>query len=325
MTGKLSETRSINYKFSKMPELPEVTTTVSGLNKVLKNLSIDDVWSDWEKLVKFPSFKKFKKDITGKKFIEARRRGKNILIELSGDKTLLVHMKMTGHIMYGKWRKAERLNLLKAEVEPLKHIWTWIPEDGGHLNDPYNRFIHLLFQLSNGHQLVLCDARKFAKVALFDTDKLEDIAYIKELGPEPLKKNMTGATLMIRLMKKPTWPIKQALLNQGLIAGIGNIYSDEILWATGVHPLQKVSTISSAKMKRMFKTMREILQKSIKLGGDSMSDYRNIHGERGGFQKIHNVYRKTGEKCPKKDGGVIRRIKVAGRSSHFCDTHQKLN
>ena len=112
-------------------------------------------------------------------------------------------------------------------------------------------------------------------------------------------------------------------MNQELIAGIGNIYSDEILWETGVHPLEKVRTISDTKMEAMLKSMKKILKKSIKLGGDSMSDYRNIHGERGGFQKIHNVYRKTGEPCLKKDGGTIRRIKVAGRSSHFCDKHQR--
>ena len=134
-----------------MPELPEVTTTVSGINKVAQNLTIKDVWSDWPKLIKSHKLSAFKREIVGEKILRAERRAKNVLIKLSGEKTLLIHMKMTGHIMYGKWKQAQRFNLLKAEVEPLKPGWKWIPEDchDEHpLNDPYNRFLHLiLFQL----------------------------------------------------------------------------------------------------------------------------------------------------------------------------------
>ncbi|MEK7066559.1 MAG: bifunctional DNA-formamidopyrimidine glycosylase/DNA-(apurinic or apyrimidinic site) lyase [Patescibacteria group bacterium] len=309
-----------------MPELPEVTTTVSGINKVAQNLTIKDVWSDWPKLIKSHKLSAFKREIVGEKILRAERRAKNVLIKLSGEKTLLIHMKMTGHIMYGKWKQAQRFNLLKAEVEPLKPGWKWIPEDchDEHpLNDPYNRFLHLILFLSNGRELALSDTRKFAKVELLNAKSLLENISLNSLGPEPLDKKLTPKVFKIQLNKKPNWPIKQALMNQELIAGIGNIYSDEILWGTGIHPLQKVGTISDAKMEAMLKSTKKILKKSIKLGGDSMSDYRNIHGERGGFQNIHNVYRKTGEPCLKKDGGTIRRIKVAGRSSHFCDKHQR--
>ena len=301
-----------------MPELPEVTTTVSGINKVAQNLIIKDVWSDWPKIIKSHKFLAFKKELVGEKILRAKRRAKNVLIKLSGDKTLLIHMKMTGHVMYGKWRKSKKGD---------KEGWKWLPEDcrDEHpLNDPYNRFLHLILFLSNGHQLALSDTRKFAKVELLSAKSLLENTSLSSLGPEPLDKKLTPKVFKTQLNKKPNWPIKQALMNQELIAGIGNIYSDEILWETGIHPLQKVGTISDTKMEAMLKNTKEILQKSIKLGGDSMSDYRNIHGERGGFQEIHNVYRKTGEPCLKKDGGTIRRIKVAGRSSHFCDAHQIL-
>ncbi|MBI3632328.1 MAG: bifunctional DNA-formamidopyrimidine glycosylase/DNA-(apurinic or apyrimidinic site) lyase [Candidatus Vogelbacteria bacterium] len=302
-----------------MPELPEVTTTVNGINEVAKNLTITDVWSDWPKLIKSHKFPDFKREISSKKIIKAERRAKNILVHLSGDKTLLIHMKMTGHVMYGKWRKAK-----KGE----RDSWKWLPESDDHkhpLNDPYNRFLHLILFLSNGHQLALSDTRKFAKIELLNTKVLATNPSLKILGPEPLDEKLTLKIFDSQLNKKPSWPIKQALMNQELIAGIGNIYSDEILWEAAVHPLQKVSTIPEPKLKKMYKTMKEILQKSIRLGGDSMSDYRNIHGERGGFQNVHKVYRRTGERCAKKNcGGIIRRIKVAGRSAHFCDTHQKL-
>ncbi|MBI3633313.1 MAG: bifunctional DNA-formamidopyrimidine glycosylase/DNA-(apurinic or apyrimidinic site) lyase [Candidatus Vogelbacteria bacterium] len=302
-----------------MPELPEVTTTVNGINAIAKNLTITDVWSDWPKLIKSHKFPNFKRELSGKKIIKAERRAKNILVHLSRDKTLLIHMKMTGHVMYGKWRKAKNGD---------KEGWKWVPEDTDHkhpLNDPYNRFLHLILFLSNGHQLALSDTRKFAKVELLDTKALATNPSLKTLGPEPLDEKLTFKIFDSQLNKKPSWPIKQALMNQELIAGIGNIYSDEILWEVGVHPLQKVSTIPEIKLKKMYEVMKEILQKSIMLGGDSMSDYRNIHGERGGFQNIHKVYRKTGEQCAKKNcGGTIGRIKVAARSAHFCDKHQKL-
>ncbi|MDO8493285.1 MAG: bifunctional DNA-formamidopyrimidine glycosylase/DNA-(apurinic or apyrimidinic site) lyase [bacterium] len=302
-----------------MPELPEVTTTVSGINKVAKGLIIEDVWSDWPKLVRSGKFSDFKKDIKGRKILNAERRAKNILINLSEGKTLLIHMKMTGHVMYGKYREAKKDD---------KPGWRWLPVDEDHkhpLNDPYNRFLHLIFFLSNGHQLVLADTRKFAKVLLFDTDKTKTHPDLYLLGPEPLDKSHTLKVFKERLDKKAHWPIKQALMNQELIAGIGNIYSDEILWDSGIHPIQKFSEINEDKIKKMYTATQKILEKSIRLGGDSTSDYRNIHGERGGFQNVHMVYRRTGEPCRKKScRGTTTRIIVATRSAHFCSEHQKL-
>ena len=327
-----------------MPELPEVTTTVRGLNKCVKNLVIMDIWSDWPKLIKSPSFEDFKKSIRNKKILESERWGKNILIKLSDDKTLLIHMKMTGHLMYGKWREARNGD---------QHGWNWIPlgtREGGArldanfpdvseqtslaprslvrnhpLHDPYNRFIHLIFFLSNGRQLTLSDVRKFAKVLLIDNDKIAEHSGLKSIGPEPLNKNFTPKKLAERLSKKSNWPVKQALMSQELVAGIGNIYSDEILWRAGIHPLQKVSETNQEKIRKIHAAMKTILKKSISFGGDSTSDYRNIHGERGGFQHAHMVYRKTGKKCLRKNcRGKTERIKVAGRSAHFCNHHQQL-
>ncbi len=115
------------------------------------------------------------------------------------------------------------------------------------------------------------------------------------------------------------------MMNHEVISGIGNIYSDEILWRSGVHPLSKVAKIPPAKFPLMFKAMKATLKSGIDFGGDSMSDYRNIHGERGKFQERHNAYRKTGQACSKPGcKGVIRRLKLGGRSAHYCDSHQKL-
>jgi formamidopyrimidine-DNA glycosylase len=299
-----------------MPELPEVTTTVNGLNKVLPNLKIKDVWSDYflrtanrrkDNIKNKKFFGEFKKEIIGQKIKKSERRGKNILIHLSGGHTILIHMKMTGHLLYGKY-----------ELDGKK----WKSGDKN-LSDPFNQFIHLVFSLSNGKHLAFSDMRKFAKVTFFQTKNRGSVADISLLGPEPLQ-NLSLADFQKQLNKKPTGKIKTVLMDQSVIAGIGNIYSDEILWQVGIHPERQVKKISETEMKKIRQAMKQILNKSISLGGDSMSDYRNIFGERGSFQKTHKVYRKTGEICSKKGcGGIIIRKVVGGRSAHFCSVHQK--
>jgi formamidopyrimidine-DNA glycosylase len=128
-----------------------------------------------------------------------------------------------------------------------------------------------------------------------------------------------------RILGKKNWPIKLTLLDQATVAGIGNIYSDEILWEASVHPLSKSDKVPLPQVKKMHTAAKKILTKSIELGGDSMSDYINAFGEKGGFQNCHQAYRQKGKKCKKKGcGGIIQRLVIGGRSSHFCDRHQKL-
>ncbi len=302
-----------------MPELPEVQTTVNGLNTEVKGLKITDVWTDYNSSfhagknnIKNPKyFKEFKKNIVGTKITHASRQGKNVLIHLSNRTTILVHMKMTGHFMYGSY---------------VYDGITWKPKaTEGPLLDPYNKYIHLVFTLSTKKHLVFSDLRKFGKVFMFTTDDSHTIEDLMHLGPDPLTKEFSYTIMKEQLLKRSSWKIKQALMDQHLISGIGNIYSDEMLWDAGIHPLSKVSKIPELEFKKLYKAMKEVLLKGIDFGGDSDSDYRNIYGERGEFQHTHNAYRKTGKPCPKRGcGGTIKRIKVAGRSGHFCDTHQKL-
>lgn len=311
-----------------MPELPEVHTTATGLQKVLPRLTIIDVWTDYGgKFHKGKSnikdtdfFKKFKGYVVGKKILSVSRRAKNVLINISGEKdtgghTILVHMKMTGHLLYGKY---EKTSVNKKE--------TWIAADAGPLrDDPLNKWIHFVLELSNGKCIALSDMRKFAKVTLLETAKLDESVDLKGIGPEPREKDFTFDAFKERLMKKQSGKIKQVLMDQSLIAGIGNIYSDEMLWAANIHPLSKPAKIPEKYIKKLYEEMKMVLEKGINFGGDSMSDYRNIHGLRGEFQNKHNVYQLRGEKCRKKGcGGTIERIKVGGRSGHFCPKHQKL-
>jgi formamidopyrimidine-DNA glycosylase len=301
-----------------MPELPEVQTTVNGLKRVLPGLSISDVWSDLPKkkhkhknketIKDLAYFNEFRNAVKGRKFLSAERRAKNILIHISGDLTILIHLKMTGHLLYGKYKQIGK---------------TWKPAEHGPLEDPFNRFVHVVFSLSNGKHLAFSDTRKFGKVVLIKGDVMQS-SHLSHLGPEPLLKNFTLDKFKARLDRKPNQKIKTLLMDQEIISGIGNIYSDEILWHSGVHPEEREKNIPALKFKLMFEAMKKVLKKGIDFGGDSMSDYRNIEGLRGKFQLHHEAYQRAGEKCRKKDGGVIIRKKIGGRSAHFCPVHQKL-
>jgi formamidopyrimidine-DNA glycosylase len=307
-----------------MPELPEVQTTVTGLSKTIVGLTIKDVWTDYNspffkgsETIKDPAyFKHFKKETVNKKITGVSRRAKNILIHLDSKNTILIHMKMTGHIMIGRYEFDE-----KRQKDP------WMPaaDERASLHDPFNRHIHFAITLSNGKELVLSDVRKFAKVTLIK-NKSE---HFDDLGPEPLDDDFTFDLFKERLNKRPNGKIKTVLMDQSIISGVGNIYSDEALWRAGIHPESKVGKIPDQELKQLFKGTKEVLAKGIDFGGDSTSDYRNIHGERGAFQAAHQAYRKTGEPCGavikgKKCKGIILRKVVGGRSAHFCSAHQKL-
>lgn len=305
-----------------MPELPEVQTTVNVINSKAKGLKIASVWTDYNSLSHIGKdnikdkifFEALKKKIVGATITSAERRAKNILIHLSNNDTILIHMKMTGHIMFGSY-----------DFDSKKKTDPWTAKDEGPLQDPFNRFIHFVITFSNKKSLVLSDMRKFAKVTLIETKDLETSLHLKDIGPEPLEKSFTYSLFKERLTKRPTGRIKNVLMDHSIIAGIGNIYSDEALWLSGIHSEEKPKYIPEKKLKILFKSITEVLKKGIDFGGDSMSDYRDIDGKRGEFQNKHNAYRLTGKPCKKKDGGVITRKVVGGRSAHFCNIHQKLN
>ncbi len=314
-----------------MPELPEVHTTATGLNKTVSGFTITDVWTNYNSAfysekenIKNPTyFKKFRTKIIGKKIISVSRRAKNVLIHLEGNLTILIHMKMTGHVLCGKFEQQK-----STDPEIKKDPWKPVSKTGP-LADPFNRFIRLVFTVSdkrsNISHIALSDMRRFAKVTLLNTDSHLDSVDLQHLGPEPLEKSFTLKEFISRIQKKPNGNIKTVLMDQSLIAGIGNIYSDEILWRSNTNPEEKVKNIKTETFANMFTAIKETLKKGINFGGDSMSDYRNIDGERGKFQAHHNAYRLTNTPCKKSNcKGIITRKIVGGRSAHFCNIHQKL-
>ncbi len=319
-----------------MPELPEVTTTVNGINRYAKGRKILDVWTDlyskdkrFSDTVKNPEyFKKFKRSVVGAQIKNAERRAKNILVHLDNGNTILIHMKMTGHLLFGQYAEKQNGNMEKFKNDRAnsKNTGTiWVPKKKtGPLNDPYNRFIHVVFTLNGGKHLVYADTRKFGTMRVFKTAEIFNSKHLRDLGPEPLDKKFTLEKFIEVVSKKPNGVVKAVLLDQTVIAGIGNIYSDEALFKACISPKRKVSDISKKEMALLYKIVQEVLKKGIDFGGDSTSDYRNILGERGKFQHVHNVYRMKGTQCKKKGcRGVIMRSIVGARSAHYCPRHQK--
>lgn len=260
----------------------------------------------------FPYLKKY---VIGHNIISVKRRAKYILINLENGFTMIVHMKMTGHLMYGKYQQNKKYN---------GREWSWRPvEKNSPLLDPYNRHIHVVFTLSNGNHLAFCDSRKFGTIVVEKTSTLHT-ERLSHLGPEPLEETFRLTDFKTRLLKSPKRAIKTVLMNQTIVAGIGNIYSDEMLHLSHIKPTRTPKSLKAADFKLLYTSMKKVLSRGIDFGGDSMSDYRNVDGARGKFQEKHTVYLRTNMPCKTKScRGTIKKQTIGGRSAHSCTVCQK--
>lgn len=317
-----------------MPELPEVETVVRDLREKIVGDTIVDFWSAWPKAIKNQSLAKFKKEIVGKKIKGVRRIGKNIFVDLSGGKTLYLHLKMTGHLLIktqnprlDSWRRPlvdpRRANLksqINSEFQNPKS------KNSDYFADKVNQYIRHSWTLQTRKggikKMEFSDMRKFAKIVLADTDKIEELPEIKKLGIDAMDASLTIKKFEELLTRKKNKAVGLALMEQEWIAGIGNIYRSEILFVAGVLPERKCETLSMTEQKKIFQAMRSILKKAIHLRGTTDSDYRDTTGAPGGFQKVLQVYGKTGERC-QKCAATIERGKMGQRSIFFCLSCQK--
>ncbi len=316
---------------------------VRDLRRKIIGRRILDVWTDWPKYFKpHYSLATFKKHVLRKKIEGVERRGKNILIHLSdpstqlprhgsgqvgtGDHLLLIHLKMTGHPLVGEWQMAPRHSSLDtARDKSGQANRKWVPVSRSKLMaDPKNGFIRLILFLDgpkNSSMLALSDLRRFAKVLCGPKEEILNLPDLKGLGPEALAVNFREFS---DRFKGKRGKIKQVLMDQGFVVGIGNIYSDEILYKAKIHPASRVEKLEEKHLKAIFKAMREILNKGIKFRGTSSDDFRDTAGKKGEYGKLILVYQKTGQKCPKgsldnaRDKHIIQRMKIGGRSAHFC-------
>jgi formamidopyrimidine-DNA glycosylase len=285
-----------------MPELPEVQTIVEDLNKKVKGETFVGFWSDWRKSVRMP-IEKFAREIKGRKILSASRVGKNIFLNLAGGKTMYIHLKMTGHLLV----KSEKLK---------------VKSDGkGYFSEKVNQYIHHIFYLKSGKTLEFSDLRKFGKIILEDTDRIGKIKEIENLGVDAMSPEFTFPKFDEILDGRKT-KIKLLLMDQGKIAGIGNIYVSEILFEAGILPSRPANELSREERRKIFIAVKKILEKAIKLRGTSDSDYRDTAGAPGRFQEVLKVYRQAGKKCPK-CGTIVQREKMGQRGTFFCPKCQR--
>ena len=285
-----------------MPELPEVQTIVSDLNKKIVGYTIADFWSDWPKAIKNMPLKRFKKEIRDRKILEVRRIGKNIFIDLSGNKTLYIHLKMTGHLL------VKRQKPIKPKVQK------------NYFDDKVNSYIHHIWKIKknkNKINLEFSDVRKFAKIVLEDTDRINNLKEINKLGVDAISKEFALKKFNEILDKRKNKSIGLVLMEQELIAGIGNIYRSEILYSAGILPQRKVAALSKNEINKIYKATLIVLKKAIKMRGTSDSDYRDTDGAPGNFQKALRVYRRAGKNCIK-CATIIKRMTLGQRSAFYC-------
>lgn len=291
-----------------MPELPEVETIKNDLRSKIIGCKIISVFPLWEEIVKDIPFNIFAGQVEGREIIAVERRAKNLIIHLSGGLNLLVHLKMTGHLFV-----AEEGSKISKEGK-------WLETKNTDLtDDPQNQFIRIVFHLDNGKILAMGDMRKFAYIKLLDDKEIAD--FLRSYGPEPFGPDFTLQKLT-EILKSKKVAVKKVLMDQTQVAGIGNIYADEILWASKVHPLSAASGLSEKDIKAIYENTKKTLKLAVEKRGTSTSDFRDTQGRKGSFGDLRNVYQRTNEPCPV-CGGPIRKIKVGGRGTHFCPRCQK--
>jgi formamidopyrimidine-DNA glycosylase len=319
-----------------MPELPEVETIRIGLAKLLPGQVIADVWHDWQK-----SFPNAPADVArfmlGAKIESVRRRAKVLIIELSSGYSLVIHLKMTGQLIFvGEADKKDRESRIEnPESEKLNSQFP-IPNSseaelrfgGGHptkslIGELPDKSTRVVLDFTDGSKLFFNDQRKFGWMRLIPTLEVPEIDFMKKVGPEPLEDDFTVDKFITNILRRRQSAIKAVLLDQTVLAGVGNIYADESLWAAKIHPSTPVSKVSKTKLVTLYSALRDVLNLSIEKGGSTDKNYVNAEGKKGSYLTFAQVFRKEGQPCPR-CGHEIVKIRVAGRGTHICPKCQKV-
>jgi formamidopyrimidine-DNA glycosylase len=288
-----------------MPELPEVETVRLGLSELLPKRVVTAVDFDWPK--SFPnSNADVKRFLIGATITDIRRRAKVLIIDLSTNYSLIIHLKMTGQLVF---------------VSSSERFGAGHPNNSlvGELPDKSTR---VTLSFKDG-KLFFNDQRKFGWMRLLPTMEIMNLDFFKKVGPEPLSADFSWQIFRERLLRRPNSVVKAVLLDQTVVAGIGNIYADESLWGAKIHPSAIVSSLSLQQFKVLYKELIFVLKLSIEKGGSSDRNYVNAKGKKGSYMSFARVFRKEGQACPR-CGTVIIKIRVAGRGTHLCPHCQLL-
>ncbi len=289
-----------------MPELPEVETVRKGLEPHMSGFVITQADIRRPDL-RWPFPENMSERLTGKRVERLRRRSKYVLCDLDSEETLLIHLGMSGRMTISAPEGAKDM-----------------VGDFHHLHPALEKHDHVVLDMENGARITFNDARRFGAMDLLDTKTAEDHKLLSGIGPEPLGNCFDEAYLENALSGRKM-PIKSALLDQKIVAGLGNIYVCETLWRTGISPLNIAGELSKRCVWKLVPAIREVLNEAIAAGGSSLKDYRQADGELGYFQHSFSVYGREGEDCRKENcKGTIKRVVQSGRSSFYCPKCQKL-
>lgn len=312
-----------------MPELPEVETIRIGLSKLLPGLVVKDVWHDWPK-----SFPNAPADVArflvGAEITGIKRRAKVLIIELSSGYSLVIHLKLTGQLVFGyKNEQSKELRSKNKDKASNSKLIIHSSEKfgGGH---PTNSLVgklpdkttRVILEFTSGAKLFFNDQRKFGWMRLLPTAEVPLIDFMQTVGPEPLEDAFTVDKFIEQLITRKNSPIKAVLLDQKVLAGVGNIYADESLWLAKIHPATNVAKIPRTRLVILHQSLRDVLNLSIENGGSTDRNYVNAKGERGSYLQFAQVFRKEGQPCPR-CGAEIIKIRVAGRGTHICPREQR--
>ncbi|WP_171230300.1 bifunctional DNA-formamidopyrimidine glycosylase/DNA-(apurinic or apyrimidinic site) lyase [Ruegeria sp. HKCCA4008] len=283
-----------------MPELPEVETVRRGLSPAMEGVVIERADVNRPDL-RWPFPERMAERLTGQRVERLRRRSKYILADLSSGETLLIHLGMSGR--------------MTVSGDPLGQFV--------HDHPAVQKHDHVVFHMANGARITFNDPRRFGAMDLLQTASAEDHKLLSVLGPEPLGNDFHDQHL-IRAFKGKNTPVKSALLDQGIVAGLGNIYVCEALYRGRVSPRRKAGQISAPRVAALVPIIRQVLQDAIEAGGSSLRDFRQADGELGYFQHKFDVYGREGEACRTEGcGAPIKRITQSGRSSFYCAQCQR--
>ena len=287
-----------------MPELPEVEVVKESLENTLKNLTIKRVNIATNKLRYKINNKQFKK-IENLRIISIQRRSKYLLINLSKDTTILAHLGMTGKfLIIDKNKKFKTSYYYSLKKNDTKHN-------------------HLTFFLNKKFKLIYNDVRKFGFIKIFSSKHIFNCSHLASIGPEPLSNNFNLNYFEKYIFNKKI-KIKDLLMNQKFVAGLGNIYCNEILFLSKILPVRSVKKINKLEIKKIIKFTKKILKQAILLGGSSIKNFSSTEGESGNFQRKFNVYGREKARCySRKCLGVIKKVRTSNRSSFFCPICQK--
>lgn len=289
-----------------MPELPEVETVRRGLQELIVAREIAAV-HELDSPKSFPnSAADIEQFMVGARVTAVRRRAKVLLIDLSSDYTLVTHLKMTGQLVF------------RAQD---------VAFGAGHPNDSLigdlpDRSTRVEITFTDGSHLYFNDQRKFGWMKLYPTVEVQNIDFMQKVGPEPLEDDFTPGIFFERLQRRKNTTIKAAILDQTVLAGVGNIYADEGLWGAKIHPSTRVKDVSKEQITNLWQEIREVMQLAIEKGGSTNKNYVNAEGKRGSYMDFARAFRREGQPCPRHPDVLIEKIRVAGRGTHICPVCQ---